>query len=452
MLDSHRRRRLGGAPLRAVGGLFLFACALLVLGVAPVAHADDPPAPAQPAPPVPAQPAPEGAAPEGPAPEEPEPESERLFEFHNEQMIERADGEVVYFYRTNFVKPSELIKSLQALGIHDLKMQPLDVQNQVLLQGHSDIVAVALDAVNYFDVSTPQVFIETEVIEITWDSNFEFGLDWLMSRDVAGPDTVFRGTEGVLNPPSFLSSQFPPNFPFQGASLDFGLVGGLADKWGALGATIQALQINGKAEVLSRPSILATQGVPATVSTEEAVPIARFDTADNNVQRFKFDSLRSGVELKVTAIHIGDNYVTLKVAPNVRGLQGVAANRLAGAFAPIATTRKAETTVTMADGSTLVIGGLYTNTSTTEKAKTPILSDLPLIGDILTRTRETKRKTELIFLLTPRIVRKGADLKIVIPPSEVRRLEEGDAKPECPEWKGPFGIRKPGAYLDELDD
>ena len=76
-----------------------------------------------------------------------------------------------------------------------------------------------------------------------------------------------------------------------------------------------------------------------------------------------------------------------------------------------------------------------------------------MLGDLLTRTRETKRKTELVFLLTPRIVRKTQDIKIVIPPSEVRRLEGGgDAEPACEGFKWPFGIRKPGAYLDELDD
>jgi general secretion pathway protein D len=433
--DRHRSG-LGFEPL----AVFAVALLFVLLGVCPAA-ADDPPADPK---------AGDGAT-EGAKPDEPKPP----LEFHNEQLIEKADGSVVYFYRTNFVKPSQLAGSLNTLGIGNLgvALKPFDTQNQLVLEGLPEAVEILIDAIGYFDVSAPQVFIETEVIEITWNSDFEFGLDWEWLRSPVGPDTLFQGTSGVLNPPSFLSSTFPPFFPFQGSGLGFGFTGSNAEKYGPASMTLQALQINGKAEVLSRPSIVATQGIQASVSTEEKVPIARFDNADNNVARFRYDNLTSGVTLKVTAQHIGDIYVTLNVEPLVKGLQGVAANRLSGAFAPITTERKASTTVTLADGETLVIGGLYTNSSVKEKAKTPILSDLPILGDILTRTRETKRKTELVFLLTPRIIRKNQDLKIVIPPSEVRRLEEGDeTKPKCPEFKLPFGIRKPGAYLDELDD
>ena len=72
----------------------------------------------------------------------------------------------------------------------------------------------------------------------------------------------------------------------------------------------------------------------------------------------------------------------------------------------------------MADGETLVIGGLYTHSTVESKAKTPLLSDIPLLGCLFTRSQEAKAKTELVFMLKPTIVRKGAaGLKIVTPPS-----------------------------------
>jgi hypothetical protein len=124
--------------------------------------------------------------------------------------------------------------------------------------------------------------------------------------------------------------------------------------------------------------------------------------------------------------------VRLQIAAQVKGVAGLAAIR-GGTLQPIETMRQASTIVTMGDGETLVIGGLYTNSCVTEKAKTPLLSEIPLLGHLFTRTRETQAKTELVFLLTPRIVRKTGDLRIITPPAELERLEAEpeDGKP-CP--------------------
>jgi len=296
---------------------------------------------AAPAKPAPAQP----AAVTAPTPE-PEPDP---FDFINEQLIQDANGKVTYFYRTNFVKPTDLQKSLQLLGIGakgglEVTLKPFAAQNQLLVQGDQDLVLVALDAVKYFDVAAPQVFIEAKIIEITYDSNFEFGLDWVWDRGTTGPaETLFRGSGGVLNPPSFLGSTFPGGFPFEGTSMTWGLRGETAEKWGALDVTYQALLINGKAEILSKPSIIATQGIKAEVKTEEVIPVARFDNADVNNTRFRYDNVKSGVTLRVTPSHVGEGFVTMSLSPSVRGIQGLASSRVAGLFSPITTSRSANT-------------------------------------------------------------------------------------------------------------
>jgi len=421
------------------------AVSLLVVALlASPVRADDPkPAPAKPAPakPAPAKPAPAKPAPAKPAPAKPAPKKEEppqpTLTFHNEGLIERADGSVVYFYRTNFATPAVLVTSLKAMGFDKLPgLKPLKPltgnNNQLLIEGDPDAVELVLDVISYFDVAEPQVFIEAKVIEVTYDSNFEFGVDYLLDRNVAGPNTIFRGAQADLNPPSFFRSGLPPGFPFQGSQLGFGLIGSNAIDFGAMTLNYQALQINGKAEVLSKPSIIATQGVKASVTTEETTPIVSLNFADRNNEQFRAQIIKTGVSLEVTPSHIGDQYVTLQILPQVRGAGALASTRPGGTFAPIQTVRSANTKVTLGDGETLVIGGLYTNQSTTEKAKTPFFSDLPLLGDLFTRTKETKQKTELIFILTPHIVRKTSDLKIIVPPKELERLEAaGDDSDDC---------------------
>lgn len=451
---SHRRR----------GGRRLALVALLVVGVlfAPMrADADDKakpkpkPAPAK----APAKPQPKPAPKPQPKPEE-QPKKP-LLEFVNEQVIEQDDGTVVYFYRTNFIKPDALAKNLALMGIAPGKqgfpglvsLKVVPEQNQLLIHGFMDSVQIILDAIAYFDVAAPQVFIEVKVVEITYDSNYEFGLDYVADRTNSGPNTLFRGAGGILNPPSFLRSDFPPGIPFQGSSLVFGLVGKNAEKYGEFDVTLQALLQNGKAEILSEPSIIATQGLAASVETTEQIPIMQLNSADRNNERFSQSTIKTGVTMKVTPNHVGNQFVTLKIDPQVLGTQGLASDRVGGTFAPISTSRKVSTTVTLRDKETLVIGGLYTNRRVKAKAKTPIFSDMPLIGELFTRTREEKQKTELVFILTPHIVRKTGDLKIVVPPSELQRLEntpEKGKKPCRPGWP-PF-LTPPGAHFMDDDE
>jgi type II secretory pathway component GspD/PulD (secretin) len=176
---------------------------------------------------------------------------------------------------------------------------------------------------------------------------------------------------------------------------------------------------------------VATQGVESTLTTNEDTAITIFQSASNTTVNYTTGSIKTGVSLKVLAQHVGESFVTMKINPEVRGISGLSASR-GGTLQPIQTLRSANTTVTMGDGETLVIGGLYTNSHLTEKAKTPLLSEIPLLGALFTRTRETKAKTELVILLTPHIVRKTADLKIITPPGELERLESTEPDGYCP--------------------
>jgi type II secretory pathway component GspD/PulD (secretin) len=432
--------RHSAVTARAVAAVVrTFGVALVVLGATRTARSDGPPA-------TPARPLPAPVVTTPPPPPKP-------LEFPNDTLIERnpPDGatSVVYFYRTNFVKAQDLAGALGYVGIGPaggalkLTLTPVGgAGNVLLIEGDPDLVETALDAIAYFDVPTPQVFLEAKVVEITYESNFEFGLDYLWSREQTGPATLFQGASGGLSAPSFLQSLLPGAVPFQGSQLLFGFVGTNAMKFGDLEVILQALQLEGKAEVLSKPSMIATQGVQAQLVTTESVPITRFERADNNNQSYVAASYETGVKLDVLPSHIGDSFVTLKVTPEVKGVAGLAATR-GGTLAPIITTRRADTTVTMGDGETLVIGGLYTNSHISEKAKTPVLSDIPVVGTLFTRTRDTKAKTELVILITPRIVRKTAELRVITPPAELQRLEQKREDVCAPPPCGPFPIPNP---------
>jgi len=409
--------------------------------VASTASADGPPAAAPAAPPAaPAAP----AAPTSPAPAAPPPPT---ISFPEEGRIQDGDGTSIYFYRTNFVKPADLVATMKnLLTIPGVVLKDFPRQNQVLVQGTPEAIETALDAFAYFDVPDPQVFVEAKIIEITYESNFEFGFSSLMDRDLQGPNTIFRGGATTLNPPSFFQSQQPGNLPFQGTSVVFGFVGKMAEEFGAFDLTLQALQRDGTAEVLSKPSIIATEKIKAEVKTAQKTPIIQIRNAQsaNGIETLLLDTsyVETKIGLEVTATHIGDAFVTMEVNPTVSGVTGFSVGQ-GGTSAPIISDRSAKTTVTMADGDTLVIGGLFTNSTVSDKAKMPFLGDLPGIGKLFTRTKDQKVKTELVFWITPHILRKKTDYKIITPPAEAERLRGQDSCPTPGPSKEPTGTLMP---------
>lgn len=78
--------------------------------------------------------------------------------------------------------------------------------------------------------------------------------------------------------------------------------------------------------------------------------------------------------------------------------------------APIISQRRADTTVTVRNGETIIIGGLIQNLLDTRKSKVPLLSDIPLVGELFKTERTSTTKTELLIILTPRIINSDADL------------------------------------------
>ncbi len=287
----------------------------------------------------------------------------------------------MYFYRTNFIKPQELVETVGTLlKLPGVTLKAFPRGNQVILEGSEEAIETALDAFAYFDIADAQVYVEAKIVEVTYDNDFEFGLSWLMDRDQQGPNTFFRGGSGTLNPPSFFQSQQPGNLPFQGVGAAFGFVGKEAEKYGLFDLTLQALQLDGTAEILSRPSIVATEGIQAEVRTLQKTPIIQIRNAQSNpggeTLLLETSYIDTKIGLDVKPLFIGDGFVKLEISPTVSTVTGFSVGN-GGTSAPIISDRSAKTTITMADGDTFVIGGLYTDSTLKDTAKVPFLERHP---------------------------------------------------------------------------
>jgi pilus assembly protein CpaC len=129
-----------------------------------------------------------------------------------------------------------------------------------------------------------------------------------------------------------------------------------------------------------------------------------------------------GVRLKFTPNILSDGTIRLKVAPEVSSLDFTNALTISGFLVPALSTRRADTEIELRDGQSFAIAGLLDNRVTTIGTKIPALGDIPIIGKFFRSRSQNKSNTELLVMVTPKIVRP-------IPPGQV---------PNMPSFPQPF--------------
>ena len=181
--------------------------------------------------------------------------------------------------------------------------------------------------------------------------------------------------------------------------------------------TIHAIAQAGKAKVLSRPSILARNNQPATITVGQSVPLitgVRYDTFGNAINSITYTDV--GVILKVTPFITGDGMVQMIVSPEISRIDPTLSIPISATAngttvnAPVIDIRSADTVVVTPDGQTVVIGGLMQTTKGDIVTKIPLLGDIPLLGNLFKRKQKTESKSELIIFLTPHIVGVPSEL------------------------------------------
>ena len=167
------------------------------------------------------------------------------------------------------------------------------------------------------------------------------------------------------------------------------------------GAVVRALQSSGQFQSLAEPNLIAYNGQEASflAGGEFPVPVVQGATGTVTIQFKEF-----GVRLTFTPTIAGD-MIRLKVAPEVSTLDFANGVTLGGFRIPALTTRRAQTDVELRDGQSFAIAGLLDNLSQDDKSAVPLLSKLPIVGNLFKSKAERSSQTELMVLITPRLVR-----------------------------------------------
>lgn len=204
-------------------------------------------------------------------------------------------------------------------------------------------------------------------------------------------------------------------------------------------ATIHALSVVGKTEILSRPSILARSSQQATIMVGQEVPFitnSRISDTGQTTNTVQYQDI--GIILRVTPFITSEGLVEMIVTPEISALSEKTVAISETVNTPVIDKRSADTVVVTPSDRTVVIGGLISNQSVNQDNKVPLLGDIPLLGHAFKRTVKQTSKTELLIFLTPHVVQQPEDL------SKLTDSERGKLQLKS----GAFSTEDVNKYLD----
>ncbi len=270
--------------------------------------------------------------------------------------------------------------------------------------------------ISNLDIPKPQVLIKVVFLEVTYNNGSDIGIDAGFngysvgnggSKSTLSGANAF-GVSGLASAATNLNAFGLPIAAFGNVPPGAGLYQVLGNDYQA---TLRAIATAGKTEVLSRPSILARNNQPATITVGQSVPLitsVRYDNFGNAINSVSYEDV--GIILKVTPFISNDGLVEMIVAPEISSLTDQTVTIAAGVAVPVIAKRSADTVVVTPNGQPVIIGGLMQNNKTESESKIPILGDIPLLGNLFKRKIKNNAKTELLIFLTPHIVETPSQL------------------------------------------
>ncbi|WP_363321756.1 type II and III secretion system protein family protein [Sphingomonas sp.] len=319
-----------------------------------------------------------------------------------------------------------------------------------------------IPVINRLKTATPlQVNLQVRFAEVSRSFVKDVGVN-LLTRDQTGgfqfgvssgsriPGTI--GTPNLSNLPVLDASSrfgFPAgtiSLPFDPAKGDFVLPGTgstynitKGDKFSTIGLAGKLLGLDvlgaldlgeriGQVTTLTNPNLTALSGETSTFLAGGEIPIL----VSQGLGAVSVEYKPYGVSLAFTPTVLSDGRISLRVRPEVSALTTAGAITLSGNQVPALTTRRAETTVELGSGESMVIGGLLQNSHDNSIDKTPGLGDVPVLGALFRSNGFRRNETELVIVITPYLVKPVNANQIVLPtdgykaPNDFERIIGGD--------------------------
>lgn len=317
------------------------------------------------------------------------------------------------------------------------------------------------------DQRRPQVLIEVAIVEMSPSDALTIGVE-VGTIDVPGENfrgfgatsyglsRLVDGSGSPLNPPLASPSTALQRLPLQTTPGSLGFLGrsksidvrGVRTELFQVPLILQMLKQEVDLEILSMPRLLTNDNQKASIKVTEADPTIKQETTASGSTTNSFNNFEeAGTELTITPHISADDYLRLDILQKLEVFRGAAP--IAGLPRP-KISRELNSSITIPDGQTVVMGGLVRTEDSTTVSKIPLLGDIPLLGFLFRRTDVVHAKTRLYLFITPHILR-AEDFRDLAKISYDHKLEAFEAgadvgrfDPSFVEYQKRVGAR-PGA-------
>jgi type IV pilus assembly protein PilQ len=335
-------------------------------------------------------------------------------------------------YNLQYAKAGDLKDRLSEMLTANIGNLRIDERtNKVAITDLKSKIPAFDKVISAFDEKHKEVIIEAKILQVTLNDDYNTGINW---------DAVFTKVHSSLHQVATLgvSLKYPdqqapiPSSQGSGGALQ---IGNLATE--GYQAVIQALREYGKTNLLSSPRIVALNNEEASILVGTNQPyatrtISQGSGGTGNIEAENVTFIDLGIKLIVTPTINDEDFVTMKIKPEVSSQISEFVITSSGNKIPVVKTTTTETTVMVKNGSTVLIGGLIEENIRESVREVPGLANIPILGNIF-RSRTigsgdstNPEKTELVIFLTPHII-SGEEKKELLSTDQVaqdRALEK----------------------------
>ncbi len=283
----------------------------------------------------------------------------------------------------------------ELLVSENTRIFPDELTNSLVILATPEDYTRLLETIKKLDRIPRQVMIEALIAEVTLADELKLGVEWSL--------------RGKMDKGFFTTG-------FDSANIDSGKPAGFSflglDRFGQFQTFLQALALDSKLSVLASPHIMASDNREARIQIGDQIPVVTSETnvsGTTNIQR-TIQYKDTGTILKIKPQINDSGMVNLEISQEVSDYR---IKQLYGSEYPVIFKREAVTSMVCHDGQSLVIGGLIRNKSDKTREGIPLLSRIPLLGYLFGYTSEEKTNTEIVVVLTPRVVRNPEEAEKV---------------------------------------
>ncbi len=294
-------------------------------------------------------------------------------------------------------------------SIGEVRIIADEANNSVIIVATAQEYEVILPVIHQLDAMPLQVLIDATIAEVSLTDELIYGIQWFLK-------------EGNTSIGSGLGQASLSDIAVAGAVAS--ATGGLSllQNSGSVKALLSAQATMGNVNVISSPSLMVLNNQEANIQVGDEVPIRTSQSSpipttgapvdvNNLLQTSSIEQRKTGVKLKVKPRVNANGLVIMDIEQSVENVKPSGSG--SNIDSPTIATREITSSVAVQSGETIVLGGLIKDDNTDTESGIPFLHNLPLIGPLFGTTTKNNNKTELVVLITPRVVGTRQDARLI---------------------------------------